>query len=210
MTVHFPGVFEWLAGTLPLCGIALSWWSFRFAEEGATPDAPMEYGRYIDIVEQDLKRGMRDRARRCARMLFGAGALLLAAAVPMGAASAPLQGDVNLPAIGGFTIIACAAIYIVFEVLNLWKSRRDDAFNLYYSKDMFYLYDRNKTAQVYFDLNPMPVWSLLDRNWFLSRKLPDIDEIAARATKTATAQPRHSETEDDPLNSASDVRPDRS
>jgi hypothetical protein len=37
-------------------------------------------------------------------------------------------------------------------------------------------------------LNPMPPWSLPDRNWFASRKLPDINDVFAHAAKTPRSE----------------------
>lgn len=47
---------------------------------------------------------------------------------------------------------------------------------------MFYVYDKEKTRKIYFRLNPMPIWTLLDRNWFEKRTLPSIDEVRATAS----------------------------
>jgi hypothetical protein len=168
-------------------GIALSWWSFRFAEEGATPDTWTDFGSAIDIEQEGLQKGMRYRARLCARALFAGGALLLAAAVPMGAAASHVQDRVNLSAITGFAIIAFTVAYIVVQAAQIWKDRRRDAFGLYYTKDMFFLYDEKKTAELYYALNPMPFWSLPDRNWFASRKRPSIHEVFDKAAKKAAA-----------------------
>jgi hypothetical protein len=192
MILQSKELFDWLAALLPLAGIGLSWWSFRFAEQGATPDSLSDPGSAIIDVEQEiLQKGMRYRARWCARVLFAAGALLLAAAVPMGAAAAHLGDRVNLSAITGFAIIAFAGGYIGIQAIKLWKSRRRDAFGIYYSKDMFFLYDEKKTAKLYYALNPMRFWSLFDRNWFASRKLPDIHDVFAKAAKTPTTESPH-------------------
>jgi len=184
MILQSKELYDWLAGLLPLAGIALSWWSFGFAEEGATPDKWTDFGSSIDIEQEGLEKGMRYRARLCARALFATGALLLAAAVPIGAAASHVQDHINLSAVAGFVIIVFTGIYIVVEGAKIWQQRHGDAFNLYYSKDMFYMYDRDKTATLYYALNPMPFWSLFDRNWFASRRLPNINDVAAKAAKT--------------------------
>ncbi|HEV2740628.1 MAG TPA: hypothetical protein VGU66_18855 [Candidatus Elarobacter sp.] len=188
MILQSKDLYDWLAALLPLGGIALSWWSFRFAEDGATPDTWTDIGSSIDIEQESLQKGMRYRARLSARALFAAGALLVAAAVPMGAAATHVQERVNFSAIAGFLIIAFSAGYIVMQAIKIWRDRRRDAFGLYYSKDMFSWYDESKTAELYYALNPMPFWSLLDRNWFASRKRPNIDDVFANAAKTASPQ----------------------
>jgi hypothetical protein len=190
MILQSKELYDWLAALLPLAGIALSWWSFRFAEDGATPDTWTDFGSSIDIEQESLQKGMRYRARLCARALFAAGALLVAAAVPMGAATSHVQDRVNLSAITGFGIIAFSVGYIVLQAVKIWRARRSDAFQLYYTKDMFFLYDENKTASLYYALNPMPFWSLPDRNWFASRKRPNIDDVFAKAAKTSPATPQ--------------------
>jgi hypothetical protein len=184
MIMQSQELFDLLAGVLPLGGIALSWWSFRFAEEGATPDAWPSLGTGFDFEQESLEKGLRHRARWSARVLFAAGALLLAAGVPMGSAGMHVQNQVNFPAIGAFAIVTLAILYGAVEASKIWRARRKDAFWLYYNKDMFFLYDEKKTAEIYYALNPMPFWSLPNRNWFASVKVPDIDVVARRAPKT--------------------------
>jgi hypothetical protein len=172
--------FDWLAIVLPLGGIALSWWSFRFGEEGATPDALVDYFT-TDIEAETLGRGIRYRARLSARMLFTAGALLLAAAVPMGAAGNHATDRINMFAISGYLILVFTAIYMGVSTIQILHARRRDAFGMYFTKDMTYLYDMKTTEQIYFRLNPMPLWSLPNRNWFRTRKMPDIHEVFQKA-----------------------------
>ncbi len=180
----FPPPLSLVAFLLPLAGIALSWWSFRWAEEGATPDT---YGNgtwtNLQIEEAQLHMGERYRARWYSRVCFNAGALLLAASVPMGSAANNVRAQFSLSAISAFLIIAFAVAYAASQVWQVWQHLREDAFSIYFNKDMSFLYDREKTRQIYFRLNPMPIWALFDRNWFEKRKIPSINEVYATASK---------------------------
>ena len=184
--MHSPSLLNVTAFILPLAGIGLSWWSFRWAEAGATPDT-YDDGTWtnLQLDEAQLQMGQRYRARWCARVCFNAGALLFAASVPMGAAADHVRDQFNLSAFSALFIFAFAALYAASQVWQLWQHLREDAFSIYFDKDMFYLYDKEKTRQIYFRLNPMPIWTLLDRNWFEKRKSPSIDELCATASKTA-------------------------
>ena len=172
-----------IAFALPLSGIALGWWSFRWAEEGATPDSYGEAAFGFGRQYVKLHMGQRYRARCCARVCFNAGALLLAASVPMGAAANHARDHFNFSALSALFVVGLAAIYGASQAVDLWRNRRCDAFNIYFDKDMFFLYDRKLTERIYFRLNPMPVWSVADRNWFAKRKLPSIGEVYATASK---------------------------
>ncbi len=186
--MFFPSLLNLIAFILPLAGIALGWWSFRWAEEGATPDT---YGNdtwtNLQLEEAQLYMGQRYRARWCARICFNAGALLLAASVPMGTAANHERGQFNLSAIAAFLIIVFAVAYTASQVWKIWQHRREDAFSIYFDKDMFRLYDKEKTQKIYFRLNPMPIRTLIDRNWFEKRKLPSIDEVYATASKVPSS-----------------------
>ncbi len=186
-TLHSESLLNALAFVLPLAGIALSWWSFRWTEEGATPDScGIEYFGFQGS-DVGLQVGQRYRARWCARTCFNAGALLLAASVPMGTAGSHALDRINLSALSGLLIIGVTAIYAILQLLAIWRSRRSDAFGLYFSKEMFSLYDRDKTARIYFRENRMHVWSIVDRRWFEKRKLPNIDEVYLTASKARVA-----------------------
>lgn len=164
------------AFVLPLAGIALGWWSFRWSEEGVAPEiCGDDTSTPSRSDELQLQRGQRFRARWCARICFNAGALLLAASVPLG--SAANDGRFNVSALAAFLIIAFAAVYAAWEVWKIWQNRRADAFNIYFSAMMTRLYDREKTKEIYFRLNPMPPWTLPDRNWFENRNRPDVREF---------------------------------
>ncbi len=181
-------VLDVIAFVLPLAGIALTWWSFRWAEDGATPDSYGEASLGVGVTDAQLRMGERYRARSCARICFNAGALLLAADVPMGAAANHAHDRFDLSAAAAFVIIGFAAIYCASQLLRVWRNRRSDAFSIYFDKDMFFLYDSNPTERIYFRLNPMPIWSLPDSDWFGKRKLPSIDEVCATASKRRTSE----------------------
>jgi hypothetical protein len=182
-------VYEWLGALLPIAGIALGAWSFRFAEEGATPDGWTDFSPRFDVDQEMFEQGMRFRARWSARMLFNAGALCLTAAVPMGIAASQSATWVSLSALSAVAIVLFAMVYVVVQAVGIWKARRRDAFSIYYDKNMWQLYDETKTKDLYFRLNPMPLWSLLNRQWFSARKLPPIGEVYRVAAKTATDAP---------------------
>ncbi len=173
-----------MAFMLPLAGIALGWWSFRWTEEGAMPDTYADAtSSNLQLEEAQLRTGQRYRARWCSRTCFNTGALFLAASVPMGSA-ANAQNGLTLSAISALLIIAFTAIYVASQLWRISQHRREDAFSIYFHKDMFFLYHKETTRGIYFRLNPMRIWTLPDRHWFQKRKLPSIDEVYATASKT--------------------------
>ena len=176
-----------LAFALPLAGVALSWWSFRFAEEGAVPDNPWHIRKVVFGDEIPLKLGIRGRARACAALTFNVGAILLASAVPMGSASAHMHDPVNLLALAAYLMLGGCAIYALRSLTGIWRWRKQDAFNLYFSKEMWPLYEEDCTRRLYFKLNPMPIWTLLDRKWYEKRKQPDIQDVFRLCSKDASA-----------------------
>jgi hypothetical protein len=185
--LHSEILLDALAFALPLGGIALSAWSFRFAEVGATPDEFPDSSGFLD-AEDEMLRGQRFRARESARATFTSGAVLLAAAVPMGSANAHVHDAINLSALAGCALLALCGTYGVSRIVRIWRLRRDDAFSIYFSKDMFFLNDREKTRALYMALNPMPLWTLPDRNWFSKRILPSIDVVYRKASKMPAEQ----------------------
>jgi hypothetical protein len=143
-----------LAFIVPLIGVVLSAWSFRWSERGATPDQPFgSYGSNLDPEKIMLLVGERFRARRWARVLFNSGALFLAAAVPLGNAGNHVTDSFNWLALSGTLILVAAAIYAAREIIGIWQNLRSDAFGLYYDKDMYRLYDQEKVRKLYFALN---------------------------------------------------------
>ena len=182
-------LYDALAFVLPLLGLGLSWWSFQFGEGGATPDSypGADFSFDLDGIDA-MQRGQRDRARYSSHVLFLGGALLLAAAVPIGAASVHVSDAFNFSALAGAIMIVMCAIYCGNGMLVIWRRRRDDAFALYWSKEMPALYRKDVVRTIYFELNPMPLWALPDRNWYTKRKLPDVSEVVRRASKLPPAQ----------------------
>jgi hypothetical protein len=175
-----------LGMAFPLLGVFLSWWSFKWAEEGATPDAYYDPSPVADIQQEILEHGIRDRARICARVTFNVGALLIAAGVPMGAATQHTRDAVNGFALSAYVLVLAALVYTARQIVLIWRSRRDNAFSWYYSNNtMPYLYDAEKTARIFFRLNPMPIWTLPDRKWFEKLRKPDIAEVFRLASKPA-------------------------
>jgi hypothetical protein len=79
-------------------------------------------------------------------------------------------------------------IYACKGSVEIWTARRSDAFSIYFGKEMWPLYDKNITKQIYFSLNPMPIWSLPDREWFLKRTIPDIQDVYKKASKAAPSE----------------------
>lgn len=171
-------VVNLLGIAFPLLGVALSWWSFQWAEQGATPDSYYDPSPSTTIEKEILEHGIRDRARTCARLTFNIGALLVAAGVPMGAAAQHTHDAVNGFALSAYLLVVIAFIYCGRVIFELWNSRRANAFSWYYDNNMMpYSYDAEKTAKIFFRLNPMPIWSLIDRNWFQKLRTPDINEV---------------------------------
>jgi hypothetical protein len=160
---------------LPLAGILLGWWSYGFAEIGATPDTVPGGVEYFDETQEMLK-GQRYRGRQSARMTFAAGALLLAAAVPMAQAPLHRSDAVNYYALCGYAVVAYCVVFGVYSVRALWLQCREDAFGIFWSKEMWNLYDEAGTRRLFFIANPMPIWTLPDRHWFTKQKrlTPDV------------------------------------
>lgn len=125
---------------------------------------------------QQMLLGQRYRARQSARMSFAAGALLLAAAVPMAQAPLHRSDDVNYYALCGYAIVAYCVVFGVHSVRALWLQRRQDAFSIFWSKEMWSLYDEDGTRRLFFIANPMPIWTLPDKYWFTKqeRLTPDV------------------------------------
>jgi hypothetical protein len=171
-----------LAAALPLGAIALGWWSFRWQEKGATPDA---WGvESIEGREEEmLAKGERYRDRWWARTTFNAGAMLLAASVPIGQATQHTNYS-WLIATGGYAIILWGVLYFALQTCNVWQSWREDAFDIYFEPMMWRLYDQSLTRQIYFRENQMPIWEMFDPNWAAKRKKPDIKEVYEKASIT--------------------------
>jgi hypothetical protein len=70
-----------------------------------------------------------------------------------------------------------------------WFSRRCSAFEVYFYGNnlMQYLYDANRTAELFYELNPLPMWSILDHNWYRRIVKPDINQVLERAPKPQKA-----------------------
>lgn len=171
-----------IAAILPLVGLFLSWVSFRWAEVGASPENFQTPSNLFGFIDDQLRAGERRRARLCARVFFNAGALLVAAAAPMGNAASHVHDSVNLIAISAYAILLFTLFYAVLASVRVMRDRKHDAFSLYFTKDMHFLYNREETKKSYFELNPMPLWSVFDRKWFAKLKVPNIDDIVACAS----------------------------
>ncbi len=101
----------------------------------------------------------------------------------MGSAGNHAQDRFNVPAASAYAIVLIAAAYLIVETVRIWKARREDAFGIYFDAMMSFLYDSGATARLYFALNPMQLWTLPNRNWFVTRNIPRIDDVVAQATK---------------------------
>ena len=174
-----------LAVATPLVAIGLSWWSFIWAEDGATPDGyggfPWEAARFH--AEEARQPGMRARSRMNARTCFDCGALLLAAGVPAGM----IVGGAYSPTFWVWLLygvfVALAIFRGVLGIDAIWRHRREDAFNFWFSGDMYRLYDRDKARQLFERENPMPIWSIFNRRWSETIQNPDISEVLRVASK---------------------------
>ncbi len=174
-----------VAVATPLVAIGLSWWSFLWAEDGATPDGyggvPWEPTMFQ--AEEARQPGMRARSRMNARTCFDCGALLLAAAVPAGM----LVGGAYSP--NGWvwllfaTFVVLAASRAGCGIVAVWRHRREDAFNFWFSGDMNRLYDRDKARRLFERENLMPIWSIFNRRWSETLQNPDINEVLRVAPK---------------------------
>jgi hypothetical protein len=102
----------------------------------------------------------------------------------MGAAAQHTRDPVNGFALASYALALLGFIYCVRQLFKIWRSRRANAFSWYYDNNsMPYLYDTDKTAEIFFRLNPMPIWTLPDRRWFEKLRKPDIDEVFRLASK---------------------------
>jgi hypothetical protein len=172
-----------LGMVFPLLGVALSWWSFRWAEDGATPDAYYDPTPESSPENEILAHGIRERARMCARVTFALGALLIAAGVPMGAAAQHTRDSINGFALTAYALVLFGVAYCVRQIVAIWISRRASAFSWYYDNNaMPYQYDRDRTAKIFFALNPTPIWALPDRRWFDKLRKPNIDDVVRLAS----------------------------
>lgn len=158
----------WLSAILslvfPVLGVALSAWSFSFAEAGATPD------RYVEDEgeprEQILDHGARYRARWSAAVLFRCGALMVIAGVFMNFADNRHLGLLSLPAMLSYAIAAFCIVYVAKTTRDLWLDRRESAFNAFYGREVFpYYRNREAVQSLFFQRNRMPYWSIFRRSW---------------------------------------------
>lgn len=175
-----------LAALLPIGGIVMSWWSFRWGEAGATPDTwngESPQGREAQMLE----KGDRYRARWWAKVCFNAGALLLVASVPIGQANGQARYS-EILALSGYAIVLFDFVYFGLQARKIWQYWRQEAFDIYFEPMMWRLYDRERTAAIYFRDNPMRIWSLFDREWAAKRKKPNIHEVYEQAAIAHSAR----------------------
>lgn len=179
-------LLESLGMGFALLGIVFSWWSFSFADNGATPDlwsSPTAF----DFDQEAYDKGVRWRARESARVTFNIGALFLAASVPMGPAATHVADSLGPFVLAAGAMVIFAILLGIFSMITIWKHRRADAFSLYFDcSKMNFLYDRSTTEALYFRLNPMPLWSLPDRKWRSKTQKPDIMDVEPLAKMDAT------------------------
>ena len=171
----------------PLMGVVLSWWSYRWNEEGATPDRYSDPGfGDSDFKSEMLEFGQRRRSRTCAKTAFNAGAFLLAAAVPMGAAVNHASDAINVYALSSYGVLAIAVVYAALQLRSVWLDRREHAFELYFYSDnmMQYLYNAAATRKLFFSLNPMPFWTLYDRRWYDKLRKPNVAQLTPKTPMT--------------------------
>ena len=188
ISMHTEVFVTGLGMAFPLLGVVLSSWSFRWAEHGATPDSYYDPSPDTNLEKEILQHGIRERARMCARVTFNIGALLVAAGVPMGAASQHTRDVVNGFALTSYALVLLGSAYCLQQIVAIWRSRRENAFSWYYDNNaMPYYYDAKKTAKIFFALNPMPIWTLPDRRWFEKLRKPNIDDVFRLATKPPRA-----------------------
>jgi hypothetical protein len=167
------------ASALVILSVVFSWRSFRFAEQGAAPDAwPGDFGIDLDFDKEIIVRGKRHRARWRARLLFNLAALCLAASVPLGYANVHRSSLFSVFVITSLLLLAFAACYTAVTIRGLWKSRRDDAFSAFYDGKKFSQFYRNREAmeRLFFGMNPMPIWSIFTRDWEQSLRYPTAEQ----------------------------------
>lgn len=90
------------AAALVVLSVLFGWWSFRFSEDGATPDdwRSLDPTLDMDLDTEMISMGGRARARLCARTLFGIAALCLIASIPLGYVDAHRTTEVTPLMIG--------------------------------------------------------------------------------------------------------------
>lgn len=72
----------------------------------------------------------------------------------------------------------------VYGILAVWRSRQEDAFNFWFSGQMSRFYDPEKAKPLFVALNPMPIWSLFDRQWFENIRNPEIADVVKVASRS--------------------------
>jgi hypothetical protein len=161
LTVWLPAI---LSLAYPVLGVALSAWSFFFAEAGATPDGYAE--DESEPRERILDYGSRYRARWSAAMLFRCGALMVVAGVFMNFADNRHLGLLSVPAMVSYALTVFCIVYSAKTTHDLWLDRRESAFDAFYGRDVFpYYKDRDAVSRLFFERNRMPYWSIFKRTW---------------------------------------------
>jgi MFS family permease len=169
------------AAALVVLSVLFGWWSFRFSEDGATPDdwRSMDPTLDLNIDTEMIEMGGRARARLCARTLFGIAALCLIASIPLG------YVDAHRTAVTPLMIGISAAVFVFAVVtgikltLDLWRSRRESAFDSFYTGQKIWQNYRNEAAvrRLFFAMNPMPFFSIFKRDWAGGLRYPTAEEL---------------------------------
>jgi hypothetical protein len=168
-----------LAVVFPIIGIFLSRLSFAFAEEGAVPDRYSDPYGEADFADEIFEVGTRRRARLCAKTLFDAGALLVVAGILMGMADAHSLGLRSPFGLASFAVVAAAAAAVGNAIRSVWLDRRLSAFEGFYDGRRFNQWYKRRGAirVLFFSMNPMPLFSVFQRDWRGSIVAPSVEQL---------------------------------
>jgi len=119
------------------------------------------------------------RSRIIAKMLFNDGGLCVAAAVPMGIVENHSLALISPPAIACYVMLGLAIGYSLNTIIHLWRDLQDDAFSSWFEgKKVGQFYkQRDAIAQLFFEMNPLPIWTLFSKTWRTTLKYPSAQEI---------------------------------
>lgn len=157
------------------------WWSFRFQEEGATPDSPAaDHDLDLDLPGMILRQGSRYRSRLFARLTFNVAALCLLASIPLGYTNEHAGGTVAYVVVA-LGVILFAIAYAGRSLHSLLECLREDAFDSFYGGGKLgWIYPNEDGVRcLYFSINPLPFWTLFKRDWEDGLKHPTVEQLLA-------------------------------
>jgi hypothetical protein len=112
---------------------------------------------------------------------------MVIAGVLMGSADSHFLGLLSWPALLSYALVVVVIAYILKTAHALWKDRRENAFDSFYTRDAFpYYKDEAAVKAIFFKRNPMPFWSIFRKDFDVDDPTP---EELERTLSVATPQP---------------------